>query len=83
MKLISKKQIKNFLNEGYDIMIIPYSEKVLNYSSSVFWKTDGKIYSWNRHMGRIERTDKTEEEIIEHIAKFMCDDDYIVNAAGY
>lgn len=83
MILTSKKQIKNFLNNGYDIMIIPYSEKVIDFSSSVFWKTDGKIYSWNRHIGRIERTDKTEEEIINHISSFMCNDDYKVNAAGY
>ena len=83
MKMTSKRQIEYFLNDGYDIMIIPYSEKVMNNSSAIFWKKDEKIYTWTRHIGTIERTDKTEEEIIEHIASYLTDDDYIINAAGY
>ena len=83
MKLTSKRQIRNFLNDGYDIMIIPFTEDVIDFSSAVFWKKDGKIYTWGKHLGTVERTDKTEEEIIEHIANYLTTDNYIINAAGY
>lgn len=84
MKIESKKQLEKYFNNHYQIVIIPLTEKVIDYNLTTFvLNSENKIYSYNMHFGIIERTDKTKQDIIDFISEFINDPDYLVNVSGY
>ena len=61
-----KSKYLEALNNGREVVIISADE---NDDSAIFWKSNGKIYSFSVNMGTLERTDQTAERLQKHFER--------------
>lgn len=74
-----KKDFIKALKNGSEIVVISADK---NTNSAVFYMKRGKLYTWSREIGTIERTDRTLEEINTHL-NFMLTENAQVIVRGY
>ena len=74
-----KKDFIKALKNGSEIVVISADK---NTNSAVFYMKHGKLYTWSREIGTIERTDRTLEEINTHL-NFMLTENAQVIVRGY